>query len=115
MRGYVSRAELLSLYQRCAVAAVPSHYEGFGYAAAQALCAGVPCVVSERSSLPEVARGDARIAGAEDPKAWSAALAAALRGEDDARAANVRATAIARFSWESSAAQMERIYASVNR
>ena len=115
MRGYVSRPDLLTLYQDCAVAAVPSRYEGFGYAAAQALCAGVPCVVSERSSLPEVAGGDARVACADDPKAWVTALSAALSGEDDARAARVRAAAVARFSWEASAAKMERIYASVNR
>jgi glycosyltransferase involved in cell wall biosynthesis len=115
MRGYVSRAELLELYQRCAVAAVPSRYEGFGYAAAQALCAGVPCIVSERTSLPEVAAGDARVAAADDPKAWAAALRAALCGQDDQRAAQVRAAAIARFSWESSAARMERIYTSINR
>lgn len=115
MRGYVLRAELLTLYQRCAVAAVPSRYEGFGYAAAQALCAGVPCVVSDRSSLPEVTGGDARVADADDPKAWAAALGAGLRGEDDARAAGVRMAAVARFSWASSAAQMERIYGLVNR
>jgi glycosyltransferase involved in cell wall biosynthesis len=115
MCGYVARAELLRLYETCAVAAVPSRYEGFGYAAAQALCAGVPCVVSERSSLPEVAGGDARVAGADDPKAWAGALAAALAGEDDARARRVRAGAVARFSWDASAVQMERIYASVNR
>jgi glycosyltransferase involved in cell wall biosynthesis len=105
----------LALYQRCAVAAVPSRYEGFGYAAAQALCAGVPCVVSERSSLPEVAGGDARVAAADDPKAWAAALDAALSGGDDARAARVRAAAIARFSWDASASAMERIYMSINR
>jgi glycosyltransferase involved in cell wall biosynthesis len=115
MRGYISRDELVMLYRNCAVAAVPSHYEGFGYAAAQALCAGVPCVVSDRSSLPEVARGDARLADADDPKAWATALGAGLCGDDDARAGRVRASAIARFSWDSSAAQMERIYASVNR
>jgi glycosyltransferase involved in cell wall biosynthesis len=115
MRGYVSRAALLALYADCAVAAVPSRYEGFGYAAAQALCAGVPCVVSERSSLPEVAAGDASVAGADDPTAWASALKSALSGDEDARASRVRAAAIARFSWDSSAAQMGRIYASVNR
>ncbi len=112
MPGYVSRERLLALYERCAVAAVPSRYEGFGYAAAQALCAGVPCVVSNRSSLPEVARGDALIVEAEDADAWAAALNAALNGSDDRRAANARAAAIARFSWESSAERMERVYAS---
>ncbi|HVN69693.1 MAG TPA: glycosyltransferase family 1 protein [Candidatus Binatia bacterium] len=112
MRGYVSRDELLLLYKTAAVAAVPSRYEGFGYAAAQALCAGVPCVVSDCSSLPEIAGGDARVVAAGDAAAWSAALAAALRGDDDERAARVRAGAIARFAWASSASAMERLYAS---
>jgi glycosyltransferase involved in cell wall biosynthesis len=115
MPGYVARAQLLSLYRRCAVAAVPSRYEGFGYAAAQALCAGVPCVVSDRSSLPELARDDARVVPAEDPQAWTAALAAALRGDDDLAAARARSGAIARFSWETSAQHTERVYASVDR
>jgi glycosyltransferase involved in cell wall biosynthesis len=37
LRGYVAREELLALYREAAVVAVPSRYEGFGYAAAQAL------------------------------------------------------------------------------
>lgn len=115
MPGYVDRAQLLALYERCAVAAVPSRYEGFGYAAAQALCAGVPCVVSERSSLPEVACGDAPIVSAEDPEAWAAALAAALDGGGDARAVRARGGAIARFSWETSAERIARVYALVDR
>lgn len=115
MPGYVSRSELLALYRRCAVAAVPSRYEGFGYAAAQALCAGVPCVVSDRSSLPEVVGDDARIVPAEDPQAWTEALAAALRGDANDAAARARRAAIARFSWESSARCVEGVYASVDR
>jgi glycosyltransferase involved in cell wall biosynthesis len=109
--GYVSRAALLELYRSCAVAAVPSRYEGFGYAAAQALCAGVPCIVSDQSSLPEVAAGRARIVAVDDTDAWADALDAALRGDDDARSAQIRADAIARFSWDAAADQMEAIYA----
>jgi glycosyltransferase involved in cell wall biosynthesis len=111
MPGYVSRKQLVALYEQCAVAAVPSLYEGFGYAAAQALCAGVPCVVSDRSSLPEVARDDARIVEAGDADAWAGALDAALSGGEDARAAQVRPGAIARFSWGASAARIEDVYA----
>jgi glycosyltransferase involved in cell wall biosynthesis len=111
MPGYVSREQLVALYERCAVAAVPSLYEGFGYAAAQALCAGVPCVVSDRSSLPEVARDDARIVEAGDDDAWAQALDAALSGGEDARAAEVRPGAIARFSWGASAARIQDVYA----
>ncbi len=111
MPGYVPRADLLALYERCAVAAVPSRYEGFGYAAAQALCAGVPCVVSDSSSLPEIARGDAPALPVDDVAAWCAALAAALRGDEDARAARARDGAIARFGWDASARRMEAVYA----
>jgi glycosyltransferase involved in cell wall biosynthesis len=109
--GYVARKELLALYASCAVAAVPSRYEGFGYAAAQALCAGVPCVVSNRTSLPEIAGDDASIVDADDAPAWSVSLAAALDGEGEKRAARVRASAIARFSWDTNARRMERVYA----
>ncbi|MGA8325940.1 MAG: glycosyltransferase, partial [Candidatus Cybelea sp.] len=110
------REQLLALYASSAVAAVPSRYEGFGYAAAQALCAGLPCIVSDRSSLPEVVGGDAPTVAVEDVPAWAAAIEGALRGDGDARAARVRGAAIARFSWDQSARRMEAVYkASVDR
>ncbi|MGA9273228.1 MAG: glycosyltransferase family 1 protein [Candidatus Cybelea sp.] len=116
IRGYVPREQLLALYASSAVAAVPSRYEGFGYAAAQALCAGLPCIVSDRSSLPEVVGGDAPTVAVEDVPAWAAAIEGALRGDGDARAARVRGAAIARFSWDQSARRMEAVYkASVDR
>lgn len=109
-RGYVTRAELLDLYATCGVVAVPSRYEGFGYAAAQALCAGTPCVVSDRASLPEIVGSDAPVIPVDDLPAWVDALGAALRGELNGSAANIRERAIARFSWPASARGMEAIY-----
>jgi glycosyltransferase involved in cell wall biosynthesis len=109
-RGYVKRSELLRLYSIAAVAAVPSLYEGFGYAVAQALCAGVPCVSSDRASLPEVAAGCARLIPVEDEAAWVRALERALSGAEDAAAASSRARAASLFSWSSAAAKMTAIY-----
>jgi glycosyltransferase involved in cell wall biosynthesis len=114
MPGYVDRRRLLERYANCAVVAVPSLYEGVGSAAAQALCAGVPCVVSDRSSLPEVANGDARIVPASEPEAWAMALAEALNGGAQGAAERARTAAIARFSWDASARTVERIYASID-
>lgn len=111
-RGYVDRCELLELYAACAVVAVPSHYEGFGYAAAQALCCGAPCIVSDQGALPEIVAGDAQVAGIDDAPAWTKALAFALRGDDDARAASIRERAITRLSWPSSARKMKEVYRS---
>lgn len=111
-RGYVSRSELLDLYATSAVVAVPSRYEGFGYAAAQALCAGVPAVVSDRSSLPEVVGTDAAIVPVDDVGAWRHALREALEGGDSARerARRARGAARTRFAWSSSATSMRAVY-----
>jgi glycosyltransferase involved in cell wall biosynthesis len=111
-RGYVPRNELLDLYATCALVAVPSRYEGFGYAAAQSLCAGAPVVVSDKSSLPEVVGGAAPIATADDEREWIRAIAEIFsdpqRTQTSADAQ--RSSAIARFSWNTSAAAMQRIY-----
>jgi len=110
LRGYVDRADVLELYASAAAVAVPSRYEGFGYAAAQALCAGTPLIVSDRSSLPEVVRDDAPVV-ALDVAAWTEALAGALRGDLDARAAAARPRAIERFAWDAGARAMRAVYA----
>lgn len=112
LRGYVAREELLALVASAAVIAVPSRYEGFGYAAAQALCAGVPAIVSDRTSLPEVVGGDAPVVPIDDLDAWVSALTRALAGEGDARAEAARADARVRFSWQNAAALMSRVYQS---
>jgi glycosyltransferase involved in cell wall biosynthesis len=109
-RGYVPREELLDLYATCAVLAMPSRYEGFGYGAAQAQCAGVPVVASDCASLPEVVGANGRLVPLDSLQLWVEALAAALRGDDDARVAASRSAAIARFAWSKSAADMRAAY-----
>ena len=111
-RGYVSREEVLRAYAAAAAVAVPSRYEGFGYAAAQALCAGVPLAVADASSLPEVTAGDALVVPPDDADAWAQALRS-LTADSGARsrAAQKRAHHIQRFSWTASAEAMMRIYA----
>jgi glycosyltransferase involved in cell wall biosynthesis len=115
-RGYVERSQLLELYATCAVVAVPSRYEGFGYAAAQALCAGTPVVVSDRSSLPEVVNGAAPIATADDEREWIGAIDEIFSNPQTAQsyAEEHRAAAIDRYSWNTSAAAMQRIYESTH-
>ena len=109
-RGYVPREEVLELCAHAAVIAVPSLYEGFGYAAAQAMCAGIPAVVSDQASLPEIVGEGARVVPAADVKGWIDALAAALRGDDDDRARNGRAAAVERFAWANTARDMIAAY-----
>jgi glycosyltransferase involved in cell wall biosynthesis len=113
VRGYVARAQLLELYARALVAAVPSRYEGFGYGAAQALCAGVPLVAADATSLPEVIAGSAPLVAPDDLGGWIEALAtiAATRDVAESQAAGIRAAACARFAWSTCAATIAGAYA----
>jgi glycosyltransferase involved in cell wall biosynthesis len=112
-RGYVGRAELLALYARALVCAVPSRYEGFGYGAAQALCAGVPLVCSNASSLPEIAGGGEPLLEPDDVAGWTNALASIAAGPSAAetRAAARRAGACTRFAWAAAARATSDAYA----
>jgi glycosyltransferase involved in cell wall biosynthesis len=117
LRGYVERAELDALYARATFALVPSRYEGFGYAVAEALCAGLPAIVARSSSLVEVAGDDAPLVDPDQAAGWVEAARALLADRDAAerRAAAARARAIARFAWATAAAQCAAIYARVSR
>jgi glycosyltransferase involved in cell wall biosynthesis len=110
--GYVGREELLRFYAECALVAVPSRYEGFGYAAAQAFCAGTPAIVSDAASLPEVAGGFAPVVSADDEEEWAREIAAILEDPAGAneRAQACRARAIERFAWHAGARAMIRVY-----
>jgi glycosyltransferase involved in cell wall biosynthesis len=92
---------------------VPSLYEGFGYAAAWALCAGVPVVAARASSLPEVVGTGGVLVEPTGVAAWQDAIAAILADPAGARAraAAGRPAAIARFSWGASAAAAASCYA----
>ncbi|HKP74108.1 MAG TPA: glycosyltransferase, partial [Longimicrobiaceae bacterium] len=70
------RADVPEVLRAMDVLAVPSHWEGFGLVAAEALAAGVPVVAANASSLPEIVR-DGR-EGLLVPPANPSALAAAL-------------------------------------
>jgi len=105
-RGYVPRDELLDLYARAAVVAVPSIYEGFGYGAAWAMCCGAPLVAANSSALPEVVGSAAPLVPPGDDAAWVVAIAGLLqeRANAEARATAARGPAIARFSWPAAGA-----------
>ncbi|AGY76811.1 glycosyltransferase family 4 protein [Clostridium autoethanogenum] len=58
--GGVNDDELKFLYKNAGLFAYPSFYEGFGLPPLEAMSYGIPCVVSNRTSIPEVV-GDAAI------------------------------------------------------
>ncbi|MFO1054221.1 MAG: glycosyltransferase family 1 protein [Planctomycetota bacterium] len=103
--GALPDSDLAAVYAGAAAFASPSAYEGFGFTVGDALAAGVPTVVSNVSSLPEVC-GDAAlrleridvasIATAIERLLSEPGLSARLRRAGPARAAS--------FTWERAAA-----------
>jgi glycosyltransferase involved in cell wall biosynthesis len=109
---HVSARDLAALYALADAFVSPSAYEGFGLAVADALAAGVPTVISDVSSLPELC-GDAAVRLRELSAAAVADALAALFADDGRRrelAAAARARA-ASFSWSAAAAGHVAAYA----
>ncbi len=115
LRGYVRAEQLDDLYARAACALIPSRYEGFGYALAEAMCAGLPAIAARSSSLVEVADGAVTLVDPDRPAEWSAAIGALLADREGAqRAADaLRGGTVERFAWETAARRMLAVYEGV--
>ncbi len=115
LRGYVDREALDDLCARATCALIPSHYEGFGYALAEALCAGLPAIVARSSSLVEVAAGAVPLVDPDDVAGWVDAIRLLLAGRERAEldAASRRASNVARFGWPAAAAAVVAVYGRV--
>lgn len=72
-------------YNALDILAMPSENEGFGYAAAEAMACGVPVVVSDASSLPEVVGADGSaglISRLDDPGSLATCIERLLASSD---------------------------------
>jgi glycosyltransferase involved in cell wall biosynthesis len=105
--GRLPRPRLVAVFQAATAFVYPSLYEGFGLPPAEALACGLPVVVSDRSSLPEVV-GDAGLRVAPRAEEIAGALLSILA--HPARAAELSRRAViqaARFTWPRAAQGME--------
>ena len=109
--GYVSDAEKQRLYREAAMLVLPSFDEGFGLPVLEAMACGVPVVVSNRGSLPEVC-GDAATPVDPDDADGMAHEMERLLNSDAAAVAAARGLArAAGFSWAACARQARAAYA----
>ena len=116
LRGYVTEDELDDLYARAACALIPSRYEGFGYALAEAMCAGIPSIVARSSSLIEVASDAVQLVDPDDTDGWTQAVTTLLADREAAQrhADTQRPAAHGRFAWTTAAANLRAIYARIS-
>ena len=102
--GAVSDEERNALLSEAAIQLMPSRFEGFGLAAAEAMAAGVPLVASSAGSLPEVVdapRGGVLVPP-DDPAALAAATGKLLDDPYGRSTLSITARESARrFSWSS--------------
>ena len=72
--GYVSNADLESLYRRASLFAFPSLDEGFGIPVIEAMAWGIPVITSDRSALAEVSGAAALHVNPSDTDALANAM-----------------------------------------
>lgn len=109
--GYVAAHDRYDSYCRASMVVLPSHTEGFGLPALEAMTAGVPVVVTRAGALPEVVGDAGFIVEPDDVDGLSAAMRAVLT--DPIRAADAVERGIRRarhYSWDASAAVLLDAY-----
>jgi len=105
---------LWSLYSKAVAFVFPSLYEGFGIPVLEAFSAGCPVLLSNRSSLPEIAGDAAWYFDPEDEKSLANVLSRVL--DDAAERENLITRGRERggaFSWEKVALETKAVYESV--
>ncbi len=113
--GHVDDAALQALYRHASVLAYPSLYEGFGLPLLEALEAGLPALVSNAGSLPEVAGGAALTVDPRQPEAIADGLERLLGDSDLRRRLSVAGRARAEhYTWSGMAERAWRLLDSLN-
>jgi glycosyltransferase involved in cell wall biosynthesis len=105
--GRVDDAQLSALYAGALAVVQPSHLEGFGLTAVEALAHGTPAVVTDLPPVREVLGG---AAAAYVPAGDAGALADALLAVEAERPRG-RPEAVAHLTWAATAAATRRVLA----
>jgi hypothetical protein len=109
--GYVSAAELRSLYGRATMLVFPSLFEGFGLPLLEAMTLGCPVAASNSTSIPEVVGEAALLFDARAPDSIAEALHRLLSDEPmrHSLVASGREQA-ALFSWKRAAMETLQVF-----
>lgn len=112
--GFVPMDRLVTIYRGATAFVYLSLYEGFGLPVLEALACGVPSLVSNSTSLPEVAGDAALLVDPHDREAIREGLIRLLSDEDlRRRLADAGPRQAARFSWRQCAMATAQVYRSV--
>lgn len=110
LTGRVSDDDRRALYQAATAYITASEYEGFGLTPLESMACGVPAIVANRTSLPEVV-GDAGVIVEPTVDDLAAAMVTLLT--DDHRHAELSRLSLERaamFTWDAAAEQTAEVY-----
>lgn len=114
LTGFVSDEELGGWFSGADLYVFPSHYEGFGLPAIEAMRCGAPVLASDNSAFPEVVGEAGVLIPADDVDAWAESIRDLLR--DETRRLHLRDLGFARadaFSWDRTAQETYNVYKDV--
>jgi glycosyltransferase involved in cell wall biosynthesis len=83
--GDLDQAALAVEYDRAEVFVLPTHYEGYGMAVAEAIARGLPVVSTATGAIPDLVRGGGIVVAAGDTAAFAGALSRVI-GDAELRA-----------------------------
>lgn len=110
--GYVSPDARRNVYASAMICIMPSHTEGFGLPALEAMTVGVPVLVADQGALPDVAGAAGALFRSGDASGLAAALDALI--SDPERRSQMAAAGLAQsreFSWSHTAARTREAWA----
>ena len=108
----LNQEDLRSTYCEAELAVIPSLYEGFGFAAIEAMACGVPLISTSGGALPEVVKDAGIIIPPKKTKEIYNAVDFLLSSPDKAKELSEKALERAnlKFSWETIARKLEKVY-----
>ncbi len=105
--GYIEPSDLAGLYKLADLYILPSLYEGFGLPVLEAMACGTPVVVSNTSSLPEVAGQAGVYFRPNHPDDLAQAILQALSTRD--RLKHLGYLQVRKFSWQKTATKTLKV------
>ena len=108
----LTQEELRITYCRAELAIIPSLYEGFGFAAIEAMACGVPLISTSGGALPEVVKDAGIIIPPKNVKEIYNSVDLLISSPDIAKdfAEKALKRANSKFSWEAVAKKLEKVY-----